>query len=354
MFKSKISTLAVAFIAVFAFSAVLVSSEASAEITIEDSAGHTLTLDAPAERVVAMGYAFSTTIIDLGGESKIVGCDSYSTYDYNKNEKMRVLEGVHVLGTGYTKDKDLLISGLLQLESSGKFDETKDVVILNNYSTTLEEGGLYDSLSPNYKVVCFGAKTYDESVTVVESISKIIGTDSSGSVDRMKSVKQTVIDKTEGLTDDERPSAMYISASGNTITVYDSGIAASMITICGAVNAGDKGTGLASHKADMTEILMLKPDVVFLNGNYNGTAEDFKNAYTGAEILNVVILEKDWNNYCPSIADGLEAMYASLYDSPLYDGEGGFFKDNAVYIGVAAVATVAVFAAAFVLVRRQG
>ena len=170
----------------------------------------------------------------------------------------------------------------------------------------------------------------------------------------MKSVKQTVIDKTEGLTDDERPSAMYISASGNTITVYDSGIAASMITICGAVNAGDKGTGLASHKADMTEILMLKPDVVFLNGNYNGTAEDFKNAYTGAEILNVVILEKDWNNYCPSIADGLEAMYASLYDSPLYDGEGGFFKDNAVYIGVAAVATVAVFAAAFVLVRRQG
>ena len=70
---------------------------------------------------------------------------------------MKVLDGVDMLGTGYSSDKDSLITGLLQLEAKGKFNEGTDVVILNNYSSTLKAGGLYDSLASNYKVVCFGA-----------------------------------------------------------------------------------------------------------------------------------------------------------------------------------------------------
>ncbi len=354
MSKSKVFALVVALVAAFSFTAIAEGSEASAAIVIEDSAGHTITLDAPANRVVAMGYAFNVSIIDMGGASKVVGYDKYSTYNYTKNDKMKALDGVDMLGTGYTSDKDSLITGLLQLEAKGKFNKSTDVVILNNFSSTLKAGGLYDALAPNYKVVCFGATSYDESLVVVEKISKIIGKDSTNAVGKMKNAKQAVLYKTKDLADNERPTAMYIKHdSGTTFTVYDNGIAASMITTCGAKNVGDKGEGKASHKADMTEIIQLRPDVVFLDGNYNGTAADFKNAFPGASSLNVVQLEKDWNNYCPSIATGLEAMYASLYEDPLYDEGGSFLTDNAVPVVAGILAIVGVFVAAFVLIGRQ-
>lgn len=353
----KIPIIMVVFSMLFAASIISMTDQnaasADSPIEITDSAGHQITLSSPAEHVVTMGFAFTLTVMELGGTDKIVGYDQYSTYGYNGDERMQVLEGRANLGTGYTSNKDSLITGLAQLVESGSFDKDTDVVFINNFTSTLASGGLYDSLDDlGYIVICLGASTYDGSVDVVRAISQAIGQDPAGSVNKMVDTKQTVEDKVAGIPEDERPKAMYVSVIGGTIKIYNSGLAISMIEICGAVNAGSSGTA-ASYSSDASGIILAAPDVVFLDGNFVGTADDFKEQYTLPSNYNVVKLDKDWNNPCPSMADGLEAVYVEIYESPLYDGDGPTSSNNGVLIAVSAIILIAIVAVAIVLVRRH-
>lgn len=327
---------------------------ATSPIVITDSAGHQITLNAPAEHVVTMGFAFTLTVMDLGGTDKIVGYDRYSTYGYNGDERMEALEGIAMLGTGYNSGKESLISGLVLLVEDGLFDKDTDVVFMNNFSSTLATGAVYDNLvAEGYKVICLGAKTYEESIDVVEAISDAIGLDSSGSVSNMTSARDTVIENIADIAEEDRPRAIYISVTGDTIKVYNSGLAVSMIEMCGATNAGSNGSSATSYNSDTSAVIQANPDVVFLDGNYDGTADDFKEEFSLPSSFNVYKLDKDWNNPCPGMAAGLEAVYIQLYHTPLYGDGGSLISENGALIAVSIVTLIAIIAVAVVLVRRH-
>ncbi len=327
---------------------------ATSPIVITDSAGHQITLNAPAEHVVTMGFAFTLTVMDLGGTDKIVGYDHYSTYVYNGDERMQVLEGIAMLGTGYNSDKASLISGLAQLVEDGKFVKDTDVVFLNNFSSTLATGAVYDNLvAEGYNVICLGAKTYEQSIAVVEAISDAIGLDSSGSVSNMITARDTVVENIASIAEEDRPRAMYISVTGGTIKVYNSGLAVSLIETCGATNAGSNGTSVTSYSSDTSAIIQANADVVFLDGNYDGSEYDFKEEFSLPSSFKVYKLNKDWNNPCPGMAAGLEAVYIQLYDAPLYDDDGSFISENGALIAASILTLTVIIAVAVVLVRRH-
>ncbi|MGE4577258.1 MAG: ABC transporter substrate-binding protein [Candidatus Methanomethylophilaceae archaeon] len=326
---------------------------ATSPIEITDSAGHQITLSAPAEHVVTMGFAFTLTVMELGGADKIVGYDHYSTYSYTEDERMQELDGIAELGTGYNSNKESLLTGLAQLVDNGNFTKATDVVFINNFSTTLASGGMYDNLvAEGYNVICLGAKTYDGSIEVVETISKAIGMDSADSVKKMEDARQAVVDRVAAVPGEERPSAIYVSVNGGSIRIYNSGLAVSLIETCGATNACRNGES-AYFNSDGSAIIQANPDVIFLDGTYNGTVEEFKEVFPSLASCNVVKLDKDWNNPCPGMAEGLEFVYVELYEAPLYDDGGAPISENSALIAVSVLMLVIIIAVAVVLVRRR-
>lgn len=326
---------------------------ATSPIDITDSAGHNIVLSVPAEHVVTMGFAFTLTVMELGGTDKIVGYDQYSTYSYTEDERMQELDGTAMLGTGYNSNKESLLTGLAQLVDNGTFIKATDVVFINNFSSTLASGAMYDNLvAEGYNVICLGAKTYDGSMDVVKIISDAIGMDSAGSVKKMEDTRQAVVDKVSAVPGEERPSAIYVSVNGGNIRIYNSGLAVSLIETCGATNAGLNGES-AYYDSDASALIQADPDVVFLDGNYDGTAAEFKEEFLLPASYNVVKLDKDWNNPCPSMADGLEFVYMELYEAPLYDDDGSFISENGALIAISVLVLIIIVAVAVVLVRRH-
>ncbi len=357
MHNKKIMIVLITCSMLFAASLISLTDEntvsATSPIDITDSAGHHITLSVPAEHVVTMGFAFTLTVMELGGTDKIVGYDQYSTYGHTKDERMKELNGTAMLGTGYDSNKESLLTGLAQLVEDGTFIKATDVVFINNFSSTLGPGKMYDNLvAEGYKVICLGAKTYDGSMDVVKIISDAIGMDSAGSVKKMEDTRQAIIDKVSAVPGEERPSAMYVSVNGGNIRIYNSGLAVSLIETCGATNAGLNGES-AYYDSDASALIQADPDVVFLDGNYSGTAAEFKEEFLLPASYNVVKLDKDWNNPCPSMADGLEFVYIELYEAPFYDDGGSFFSENGALIAVSVLMLIIIVAVAVVMVRRH-
>ncbi|NLL94519.1 MAG: hypothetical protein GX224_02000 [Thermoplasmatales archaeon] len=298
-------------------------SSATGQIVITDSAGFKTTLPGPAPHVVTMGYAFSLTVYELGGSAKVVGYDKYSTYDYQKDDRMKAYDGVKNLGSGYSSEIESLYTGMSQLVDAGEFDKGTDVIIFNNYSSTIKEGGFRDILvGYGYKVVCLGASDYDGSLEVVRTISEIIGIDPEGLVDKMVDAKAKVVKRVGEFGVYVKPKAMYVTGSGDDVKAYNSGIAVSMMEICGAENVGYNAPTPTSYVMSVSGIIQKNPDLIFLDGNYKGTAEEFKDKYGIPAKYKVYKMGRDWNNYCPGIADGLDAMFAELHAFEITDSAG--------------------------------
>lgn len=293
--------------AVFIFSALgfavdIDDAYADTSITVTDSTGKTFILDAPANKVATLGYGFTRTVVDLGAEDKIVAYDSSSS-DLAKELE---IEGVNV-GSAFSGNKDEILKFMVQLRKSDKFDSASDVIILNNYSTTISEGSTRDLLEDaGFIVLCFGADTYDEVVHVVENIALVIGKESSEAMSKMYEAQDIAEDRAADIEDKNKVRAMYVSEQSGKLRVYNKGIAVSMIEMAGGKNVGADPDSSATYRdAEASLILQLNPDVVFLDGNHPMSEKEFqKNVLRTASIV-VIKMGKDWNNYCPSVAEGL-------------------------------------------------
>ncbi|NLL95226.1 MAG: hypothetical protein GX224_05700 [Thermoplasmatales archaeon] len=89
-----------------------------------------------------------------------------------------------------------------------------------------------------------------------------------------------------------------------------------------------------------------------MDGNYKGTAEEFKDKYGIPNNFKVYKMGRDWNNYCPGIADGLDAMFNQLY-GPYTPEEESPISENSTLIWASVAATVGIISVAAILVRRQ-
>ncbi|HKM13579.1 MAG TPA: ABC transporter substrate-binding protein [Candidatus Methanomethylophilaceae archaeon] len=315
-FTNKILVGAV--IAVFLSSAFLIlldSDESSADtpITVTDSTGATLTLDGPANKVATLGYGFTLSVIELGGKDKIVAYDLYSKDVVNEHG----IVGENI-GSAYPTAANIenIEASMIQLSSKGNFDKSTDVVIINNYFGTLADDGTKSKLeSHGFKVLCFGANTYDEVVTIVESIAKVIGKESSDNAIKMNAARDNAYNAGKDIADGDKVTAMYVNDYSGTLRIYNSGIATSMIELAGGKNIGFNGnTSVNYYSAEASTILQLNPDVIFLDGNHPLTAKGFQDNVLRTNAIKVIKMEKDWNNYCPSASDGLLVVSAAMLD----------------------------------------
>lgn len=316
-FTNKILVGAV--IAVFLSSAFLIlldSDESSADtpITVTDSTGTTLILDEPANKVATLGYGFTLSVIELGGQDKIVAYDVYSKDVINEHG----IVGENI-GSAYPTSTNIanILAAMIQISQPEKsFNKSTDVIILNDYSGTIASDGTRDKLEDEgFKVLCFGAETYDEVVFVIENIAKVIGKESSENLAEMNMIRDDVYNAGKDIADEDKVKAMYVNSYSGTLRIYNSGIATSMIELAGGKNIGYDSEKSGNYYAtEASAILQLNPDVIFLDGNFPLTAKGFQDNVLRTNAIKVIKMEKDWNNYCPSASDGLLVVSAAMLD----------------------------------------
>ncbi len=347
--------IATAVIAVFLSSVFLIVSDsdesfADAPITITDSTGTIMTFDQPANKVATLGYGFTLSVIELGGKDKIVAYDKYSKDVIDENNIIG-----EDIGSSYSSNIDQILSSMIQVSESGKFIKSTDVVMINNYSGTIAPNGTRDKLeAEGFKVLCFGANTYEEVVDIIDNIAKVIGKESSDVLIKMNTITNNVYNAGKDIADEDKVTAMYVNDYSGTLRIYNSGIATSMIELAGGKNIGFNSDASGNYySAEASTILQLNPDVVFLDGNHPLTAEQFQNDVLKTTTIKVVKMEKDWNNYCPSASDGLLVVSNAMLD--IYDddsdGDGSFSLTTVAIIAVVAIILVALLA--LLIVRRQ-
>lgn len=301
--------------AVFIFSAfgfaVNIDDAYADSITVTDSTGYTLTLDAPAEKVATLGYGFTKTVVELGGKDMIVAYDSYSD-DFAKESGIEAVNA----GSSYSTNKDYIYSTMVQVEQSGKFNLDTDVIIINDYSGTIAAGGTREMLEADgFKVLCFGAYTYNEVLDIVENIAILIGKESAEALEKMYDAFDLATDRAGEIDDENKVNAMYVNEYQGKLRVYNKGIAVSMIELAGGNNIGYNSNVSANYyEAEASLILQLNPDVIFLDGNYPMSEKEFqKNVLRTASIV-VIKMDADWNNYCPSAAEGLTVVSDAMIE----------------------------------------
>ena len=355
MRRSKGLTLAVMLATMMMVAVPLFYSENSeAEtISVTDPYGNIAEFDAPVNKIVTLGFGLTLTVIDAGCKDKILAVDKYSIYSYTNNTKVQDLTASSI-GSVYSSDADMVVSSMIQFVNTGLFDKDTDVVVMNFSSAAIAENGLVDRLQDEgFKTLCYGSSsyTYDSVVKAVSDVVKLIGGDNS-IVERMEDVKTSVSGRGVDLAESERPKAMYVSYTSGGIRVYNTGIAADMISVSNGINVGNNGSTAASHTEEVSFILQAGPDVIFMDGSYPLTEEQFKEVL-GTDSIKVVKLEKEWNSYGPSTADGLETISEALY-GPMPDG-GSILGDLSIATTViAGGAVIVVIASAVFFLKRRG
>ena len=178
----------------------------------------------------------------------------------------------------------------------------------------------------------------------------------------MKDTAKTIVDKMDGY-EGTKTNAIYLSYSSSAFKIANkSSIAVSMFEKCGAVNAGYDSGKSSSYVPDegigafLTAKINSKAlDVIFLDGNYPGTAADFisEQSLTDKDVK-VYKLEKTWNSYTPDTMDGInyisKCCYPSVFGNPDGDDEEPFNYTTIIIVVVAAVAAIGI---AFFIIRRH-
>jgi len=348
---------AVAFLVISAVPSIDTAS-ADSEFSVTDSTGQSYTFSSPVDHIVTMGYGFTITVVESGCADKIVGIDKYSTYSYTKDERMEVLDDVTEVGTGYTSDKDGILANMVQLVDSDEFNIDSDVIILNNFTSTLASGGLRDTLiNYGFKVLCYGATSYDEVVSIVEDMAKLLGSEKCSSLaSQMVYVKEYIANTLKDNDLTKVASAAYVSYSSNVLKIGNTGsLAVDYIISAGGNNSGQNSSKASpTYAAEASELLQMDVDVILLDGNYSGTADDFCNDILHTTDITVWKMEKSWNSYGTDALDGLWAvagyLYPDLFDGPVPDNSSS--SDNTLYYVIAGVVIAAIVLLAVYIIKR--
>lgn len=325
-------------------------SSADPAYSVTDDRDKTINFDNPFEYVVTLGLAFTSTTLEIGKESKLILVDTGS------KDALPAGSTIPTISTSSYTDVANKI-GTIVAEKGIQKDDV--LVVMYSYSssglTTLAEQG-YNN------VMGFYPKSYDNVVTYVEKMETLMGADHTKSQE-MATFASGVVSKIADYTG-EKVKAVYVSYSSSTYKIGNKdSIATSMIEKCGAINAGydsSKSSSTYAPSEGVGPFLLNKINndglkVIFLDGNYTGTAADFvqEQSLTGKDVK-VYKLDKTWNSYTPVITDGLNYMSKCLYPSIFGNPDGDdnkAFNYTPIIIGV--VAAVVIIGAAFIIIRRH-
>lgn len=297
-----------------------------------------------ANHVATLGSAFTNTVVQLGGGDKIVLMDTnskpYAPANYS---------GKYVSTKSYAD-----VAAELNALKDG-WDKSTDIVITYGYTS---EANLKILDEEGFSVIKFYPKTYIETTDYVTDMETILGTDHKTST-VMKENMNNITEKMSSYTG-KKVSAAYVSYTSGNMKIGNTGIATSMMDICGAINAGadpDKKYAYEPSEgvgAFLTTKISEGTSVILLDGNYPGTASEFMSE---VKITGVTVYKLDplWNSYTPETGNGLVSISKYLYPEVFGSMDGGSDKgvleDYLPY--VLAIVVILIVAGAVYFLRRS-
>jgi len=258
-------------------------------ISVVDDRGKTVNFTAAPQRIVSLGSSFTEIIIALDESDRLVGVD------YSGAALSGLPEGVVDLG----KTSSLSMEALIGLEP--------DCVIIWNFA-------MYESLIESMeglglKVVAFYPKNVDSTLSTMERMGDLLGSDATELVDGMLARVNAVVAKTANLTDAQRTSVYLELASKGGQTTGNGTLSNELIYLAGGKNIFANGTGY--WLANTEEVIMRNPSVIVVENSSARDLQYFKDTYGEVDAVvddRVYRIDAGTLTTSPRLVDALEDL----------------------------------------------
>lgn len=297
-------------------------SESAFPMTVTDQLGNSVTLDAPAERIVSGYYISSSCCIALGLVDKMVGTEEKSDKRPIYQLAAPELIGGDVANVGSAKAFDL--EACLAAEP--------DLVILpkkaKDYAATLAESGI--------NAIVVNPESHEDLIEMVKLIGAVSGTDEAANalVARYDEVMEMLAALTANVAEEEKPVVYMCAPSSYLSTAPKDMYQAFVIASAGGKNAADELEGDSWVDVSYEQIIAMNPDVIIIptnnmaNGQPDYTAADVMadpnladvTAVKNGAVYNMPAGLEAWDSPVPSGILGMQWLLATLH-SDLYSME---------------------------------
>jgi len=337
-------------------------SEGAVRITITDGEGRTFDYYSPTQHIVTMGYASTLTVALLGEIDKIIAVDSWSTYDYTKDERLKDLNAMNMGSIYQSSNNDKIVVQFVKWVDEGKMN-LDDTIILTTYQNAKVLRDRLNDVGFSKVLVYLSVSSYEDIVKITRDISLIVTGGVAKIVDDMNLVKNTIDDGLRGVTEKRKGLSIWYNASSGFSVNTTGSLAVSLIESAGGVSIAAPSTTSSTRYGDVTTMVKLiseNPDtVVFLSDTYTRehTISDFRARYLGGdESITVISVNSNWNNYCPDASDGLWAfacaLYPDLFEGPIPKTDERTTPNLLMYAAGGIAASIIMLVIAYIVMRR--
>jgi len=269
---------------------------APSPIGVTDHAGRIVTIERMPEKIISLVPSITEVVYALGLEDKLVGVTKYCNYPEAAKDKPKV-------GGYSTVD----IEKVLEMQP--------DLIIAANIHTkevlpALERLGL--------TVISLNPKTIDEVLETMTLVGKCTGKEKEASrlVGEMRSRIKAVTDKTDGLTDAQRPGVFYAIRSDPFYTSGSDNRIHELLVSAGGTNIFQDQSGI-SITVSLEAVIQANPQVMIAGAKMGGAVAAFEFLKTDERLSE---LDASINNrvyeinvdtvsrYGPRLVDALEEM----------------------------------------------
>lgn len=315
-------------------------------LTVTDQFGDSVTLEAPAEKIVSGYYISSSACIALGLADKLVGSEE-------KTDARPI----------YQLAAPQLIGTIANVGSAKAFDleaciaAEPDLVILpqkaKDYAVTLREMEI--------PTIVVRPENHQDLIEMIQLIASLTGTDDAASrlIGRYDQVLAKLESLTADLDDADKPSVYVCNTSTYMSTAPKDMYQASLVRFAGGINAGDVLEGDSWTDVSYEQILAMNPDVILIptnnmaNGQPDYSAEEVMadtqladvTAVKNGAVYNMPAGLEAWDSPVPSSVLGmlwlLNVLHPERYTLEEFIGEAtdfystfyGFAMDPSIITG---------------------
>jgi iron complex transport system substrate-binding protein len=270
---------------------------AAAGITLQDGLGRTVTLKAPAARIISLAPSNTEILFSIGAGKQVIGRDTYSDYPREANDVQEVG------GPSFGSSKELITKLQPDLILAAEINSPDQVMELEKLGLTVyylknpkDMAGLYANLETAGQLTGHSA----DAIALVGSLKT-----------RVEAV-DSAIAKSTG-----KPKVFYEVDGSDPAKPWTTGPGSFMDTLikqAGGINAGEK-LPIEWAQISQEELIVQNPDIVLLGDAKFGTTVESVKQRAGWDALKavkgeqVVPFDDDLvSRPGPRLVDGLEAL----------------------------------------------
>lgn len=270
------------------------ASEEVAKFTIMDDRGKKIGFPDYPQRIVSLGSSFTEIIIALNEGDRLVGVD------YSGAALDGLPEGITDLG----KTSSLSMETLQSLEP--------DCVIIWNFG--MYQDMIVDMEKKGLKVVALYPRSVNDTLSTMERIGEVLGTEASRLVDELHARVNAVLEKTASIPEEERTRIYLELASMGGQTVGSGTISNELIEMAGGKNIFDDTAG--NFPASEELIKERNPQVIVVEDSSQRDNDYFYKKYgvtDAAKDGRIYRIEAGTLTTSPRIVDALEDLARWLH-----------------------------------------